>query len=380
MGPSRRVLMISTHFYPTIGGAERQALALGRALVTRGHSVSVVTHRPRGLPASEVVDGVSIHRAIRPIGRGGLYALSYCSTLAAFLLRRRRDYDLIHAHLLFLDAAAAGLLRSGLGKPVVAKAAGAGATGDAARLRRVRFGSRLLRGVARADRIVAPSRDVEEELVALGISRTQLIRIPNGVETERFRPTEDREAARQHLGLTGRLVSFTGRLDPHKGVDVLLDAWQRVASAVADATLLVVGKGPQEEALRRQAARLDLSGRVIFVGERPDVLPYLHASELFVFPSRFEGLPNALLEAMACGLPCVASRIGAHAELITDGADGVLVDPRDPNRLAEAMLRVLRNTDEAARLGRAARHTIERGYAMPAVAGRYEALYEELLR
>ena len=209
-----RVLMVTTHFYPTIGGAERQALALGRALVTRGHSVSVVTHRPRGLPASEVVDGVSIHRAIRPIGHGGLYALSYLSTLMAFLVRRRRDYDLIHAHLLFLDAAAAGLLRLGLRKPVVAKAAGAGATGDAARLRRVPFGSRLLQGLKRADRIVAPSGDVEQELITLGIPRAQLIRIPNGVDTDSFRPMDDRQAARRRLASPAGLSHLPGDWTP----------------------------------------------------------------------------------------------------------------------------------------------------------------------
>ena len=164
-----RILMATTYFYPIIGGAEQQALGLAKELVRAGHSVTVATCRFPRLASSEIVEGISVRRVIRPMARGVVYAASYLASLSAFLIRQQRHYDLIHAHLLFLDAAAAGALRVRLRKPVVAKAGCGGSLGDVARLKQVRFGSLVFSGVRRADRIVATSRQVEQELIGHGI-------------------------------------------------------------------------------------------------------------------------------------------------------------------------------------------------------------------
>ena len=374
-----RILMVSTYFHPIVGGAERQALGLAKELIKAGHSVTVATCRFSGLSASEIVEGIQVHRAIRPIARGPVYATSYLASLIAFLIRERRRYDLIHAHLLFLDAAAAGALRARVRKPVVAKAACGGAHGDVARLKQTPFGSLVFSGVRRADRIVATSRQVEQELVGHGVERRRIIQIPNGVDTERFRPAADRDAVRRAMRLTGRVVVFVGRLHPQKGLTTLCEAWAVVAARCPDATLLMVGGGPQDAELKQLTGRLQLADRIRFCGEQRDVLPSLQAADLFVLPSLSEGLSNALLEAMACGLACVATRIGGNVDLVTDGETGLLVEPGHPQALAEAMIRVL--DDEAARkrLGAAARLLVEGHYTMTAVSRQYLALYAELL-
>ncbi|MBI3321372.1 MAG: glycosyltransferase family 4 protein [Candidatus Omnitrophica bacterium] len=374
-----RVLMVATYFHPIVGGTERQAFALAKGLLKQGHSVTVATCRFPHLGAFEVVDGIPIHRVIRPHARGAVYAMSYLSSLMAFLVRWRRQYDVIHTHFLYLDAAAAGFLRTRLHKPVVAKAACGGTFGDVARWRRVPFGSLFRPALKQVDCIVALSRQVKEELLAYGLQSSRIVQVPNGVETERFRPADRRDVIRRTLGWQGRIVVFVGRLAPQKGLLNLLEAWAQVAPRLSDATLLLIGSGPQEEQLKRLARRLDLERRLRFVGEQADVLPYLQAADLVVLPSLAEGMSNALLEAMACGLPCVASRIGGNVELVTDGENGCLVEPGHPEQLAEAITRLLQDEQARRRFGAEGRHRVERHYAMGRITERYLTLYRDLL-
>lgn len=122
-----------------------------------------------------------------------------------------------------------------------------------------------------------------------------------------------------------------------------------------------------------------MSERVIFLGHQEDVRPYLQASDVFALPSLAEGMANSLLEAMATGLPCVGTRVGGIVDLIVDGISGLLVEPGDAHRLAEAILRLLQDPDLATNLGVAARRTVERGYSIEQVAEQYVKLYQEML-
>ena len=371
--------MCSSLFHPFIGGSERQAQALAKALVRRGHSVSVVTQRFRHLPPSEVIEGIPIHRQILAIEHGPIYGLSYLLSLTSFLLHHRKRYQIIHVHHLYLDSFAASLVRRFLRKPVLAKVACGGYVGDMARLKRTRFSPLFFAVLRRLDRIVAPSAQIHEELIDHGFDPKRIVRIPNMVDTEKFHPIVDREAAKRSLGLQGKLVSFAGRLDPQKGLMFLLQAWEMVAAKQPDVTLFILGKGPQEDELKELADRLGISKRVVFLGEKWDVKPYFQASDVFVLPSLAEGMSNVLLEAMATGLPCIVTRVGGNLDLIEDGINGLLVEPRDAHQLSEAILRLLQDHDFAINLGRAARQTVERGYSMKEVADRYIKLYQELL-
>lgn len=374
-----KVMMCTSLFHPFIGGSERQAQALAKALIRRGHSVSVVTQRFPHLPPSEVIEGIPVHRQILTIELGPIYGLSYLLSLTTFLLRHQRRYQIIHVHHLHLDAFAAAIVGRFLRKPVLAKVACGGYVGDMARLKQTRF-SPLFFAVARwLDRVVAPSAQIHEELIEHGFAPEKIARIPNGVDAERFCPAVDREAAKQSLGLQGKLISFTGRLDPQKGLTFLLQAWEMVTAKQPEATLLLLGKGPQEGELKALADRMGISERVMFLGEKGDVKPYFQASDVFALPSLAEGLSNVLLEAMATGLPCIATRVGGNVDLIEDGINGLLVEPRNPNQLAEGILRLLQDHDFATNLGVAARQTVEHGYSVEQVADRYLKLYQEML-
>jgi glycosyltransferase involved in cell wall biosynthesis len=145
------------------------------------------------------------------------------------------------------------------------------------------------------------------------------------------------------------------------------------------ARLLLVGDGPERTALQVLAGELDLGQSVTFCGVQPDVLPYLHAADLFVLPSVSEGLSNALLEAMASGLPCIVSDIGGNVDLIADGENGLLFESGNINQLTDMLLRLLRNDIGRREFGRRARETIEADYSMDRVAKKYVELYRHLL-
>ena len=368
-----KILMVISHYYPTPGGTERQAHQLARALTGRGHEVHVLTMRHGPGPAVTNIEGVPIYRAIHGIQRGALFGLSYLLTATVAILRLGRDAEVLHTHHLYLDAIAAVGAGRILRVPTLAKVACGGAVGDLARLRGTTGGRVFLRILHGLDRVATPSRQTEAEVRAAGFPEGRVVRIPNGVDISRFAP-----AGAVRTDRSARTVLFLGRLDPQKGVNVLLGAWNEVAFCQPDTTLVIGGVGPEEAALRAAATRPGLAGRVRFLGAVPDPGAHLRTAAAFVLPSWHEGLPNALLEAMATGLPCVATAIGGTTDVATDESDALLVPPGDAAALAKALLRILTDADLAGRLGAAARRRVVAAFSLDATVIRYEQVYREM--
>jgi glycosyltransferase involved in cell wall biosynthesis len=204
----------------------------------------------------------------------------------------------------------------------------------------------------------------------LGVTAPRVV--PNGVDLARFATLPDRAAARAALGLgDGPLVGALGRLDRQKGFDVLLPALVELEGV----SLALAGAGPEREALEAQARTLGIADRVRFLGLLDDVRPLLAACDVFCMPSRWEGFGLALAEAMACGLPCVASRIDSLPEVLGDA--GVLVPVEDPRALAQAVDALLADPDGARALGEAARARAQR-YAVESMVAGYAAIYAEV--
>ncbi|MFI5339628.1 MAG: glycosyltransferase family 4 protein [Candidatus Methylomirabilales bacterium] len=382
-----RIGLLISQFFPVVGGAERQAHALARMLLARGHQVTVVTRQLGGSPASEVLDGVPVVRAIRTVDLGPLFGMTYVLSVARFLLAHRGDWDVIHTVFVYLDAFAAILTRRLHKLPVVVRPACAGYYGDLARLKRFRIWPLLpgldsatiravVRTIARADAFIANSMELQRELIEAGFPAERIVRISNGVDLNHFRPDSRARSAeaRQHLRLpTGPLLAFVGRLDPQKGLHTLLQALPPLAPGLEEARLLVLGDGPQRAELEQAVQRAGLSDRVLFRGLVPDVSPYLRACDIFVFPSVGEGMPNALLEAMASGLPCVASDIGGCRDVITDGQTGLLAPPGDATAFRRALEQLLRSPEMRERLGASARQSVASRFGLERMAERYES-------
>jgi len=370
-----RVVKVILEYLPIAGGAQRQIAAVAPHLLRRGIEVHVVTRRSPGLAAEETVDGVHVHRIPAP---GPKAVASLLFTLRALLRLRALRPDVVHAFSLFSPTTVGLLARRWLGVPLVVKVLRGGRAGEIERLRakpgvRSRLAA-IRRGV---DRFLAISREIDTELAAIGIGAGRRVALPNGVDVARFRPPRDgeRAALRGELGLPpGRVAIFCGRLVPEKRVDLLLEAWGGVAGSHPEATLVIAGSGPLEPALRRMAGP-----GVRFVGAVDDVAPWLRAADVFVLPSDTEGLSNALLEAMAAGLPVVATRVGGAEDVVRDGESGRLVAPGDGAALGAALVALLASGEERTALGRAARRTMAESFALESVAARLVALYEALV-
>jgi glycosyltransferase involved in cell wall biosynthesis len=243
--------------------------------------------------------------------------------------------------------------------------------------------------VRAADRALAPrtalALTVTEQLIPFmigdqGFRREQIEVLRNPVDLERFRPATEAERleARASLGVApnAHVVTALGRLDRLKGIDVLLEAWRGVAAVHDSAVLLLAGDGPERSSLERMVERLRLP-RVRFLGQRADVRPVLWASDVLAMPSRYEAMPMAALEALACGVPVAGSRAGGIPDIVCDGENGLLVPVEDGRALADALTGVM--ADEARRRSLAAGALrLIQPYGLTSFVATLEARYAEL--
>jgi len=226
-----------------------------------------------------------------------------------------------------------------------------------------------------ADRVIVNSQAALREEVAAGVPERLMVHVPNGITVPPTPPPADREA----LGVpAGPLVACVAQLSREKAHHHLLDAWASVVASVPSARLVLIGDGPLRTRLESQARRLGLTGATVFAGFQ-DPSRWLAAADVVVLASRTEGMPNSVMEAMAVGRPVVATRVGGLPELVSDGETGLLVPPADPARLAEALVRLIREPDLAGRLGARARLRAARAFALDQVVAAIAAVYAEVL-
>jgi sugar transferase (PEP-CTERM/EpsH1 system associated) len=233
-----------------------------------------------------------------------------------------------------------------------------------------------------AERFFCVSQEIAADVRNLRVAaRDKIHFLPNGIDPRPFTSPLDRDARRAQLGV-GRhewLVGTVGRLAEIKCHDVLLRAFARLVETIAAARLLLVGDGPRRAELQSLAARLGIADRVRFAGYQPDPENYLRLMDVFALTSRSEGMPLAVLEAWAAGVPVVATRVGGLPGMIDEGRTGLLVPPQDDAAMAAALTRVIEDAALRDRLCRAGREEFDRAYHLDAMAERYERHYRELL-
>jgi glycosyltransferase involved in cell wall biosynthesis len=378
------IRMATYQFYPAVGGTERQAQELGSKLAEKGCEVKVLTARqsrswPRrerlASPSNPTAPPLEVIRLFSPPVRG-VRTLTYAASLGAYLVRHRHEYEIIHIHHMYYTAITVALLAPFLRKRVVCKVACAGVGGDMVRLRqRLPLLPLFLRLLRRIDAVVAISAEVRQELLDYGFPQERIVVIPNGVNTGYFSPG----SAVDRDGREASPILFVGRLCEQKGVDILLRALALLGEQSTAWRLDLLGDGSDRPALQALAEESGIAAAVRFMGPRSDVRDRMRGAALLVLPSRYEGLSNVLLEAMACGLPVVATRVSGSVDVVKDGVNGLLVEPEQPEELAGAIQRLLQDRKLAQRLGEQARATVLDEYSLDTVADRYIALYRRLL-
>jgi glycosyltransferase involved in cell wall biosynthesis len=307
-------------------------------------------------------------------GESPLAALVYVAASLAHLLRRRSGIDVVHAHGA-LSPATIALGARLLGLPCLVTVLGTGPHGDLARLAGKPLGRIRSRLLFRFAWFAALSADAEQELLARGVAPDRILALPNGVDVGMYRPAtqEERRRLRERHGLpSDRFIgTFVGRLHPVKDVDTLLGA----AARVPELTLVVVGDGPERARLEAQAAQLGIASRVSFVGESAEVAELLRASDAFLLSTRGEGMSNALLEGMACGLPCLASRSVGGAEELLGGGRGVLLADGDVPAWGAAIQRLVDAPGLRESAGSAAAEFVVAELSLDAAADRLAEAY-----
>ncbi|MGI9645026.1 MAG: glycosyltransferase family 4 protein [Ilumatobacteraceae bacterium] len=266
------------------------------------------------------------------------------------------------------------------GTAFITKILRSGELGDLYRLRQKRFGERRFARLIRdADAFVAISREIDDELAAAGVESHRRLRIPNGVDTDRFHPATDSDLGdrlRDELDRPGPIVVAVGRMTPEKRMRELSERWHLVRDEHPWATLVIHGKVVNR--IDPDAVRLHDDPGVVNPGARADIEHGLRAADLYVSASAAEGLSNALLEAMASGLACVVTDVGGVRDVIDDGVNGVIVTADDMGALVTEINRLLGDPDTRASLGDRARETVVARFGLDAVADSLTAAYRRL--
>lgn len=399
-----RLAFISTHTSPLAqpgttkaGGMNVYIRELTRQLGHLGYQVDIFTRRDDPDAPEEVrcADNVSVLNVTAgppaPLDREAVYALvpEFTAAVRGLIARRGAAYDLVHSHY-WLSGLTAAELADAWQRPHLAMFHTLGAVKNRARRGERESALRIAqeqRLVARADHLICATPHEREFLANLyGADPRRVSVVPGGVDLAQFSPA-DPGTARRRLGLAGGpVVLFVGRLEPLKGADILLQA-AAIAEVDRPLTLLIVGgdgragaTGGEQERLQRLAAELGIVAQVRFVGpvDRSLLPTYYRAADVCVVPSYYESFGLVAVEALASGVPVIATRVGGLSYTVQDGRTGYLVPWRCAEPFAERLEVLLANADLRARFRRAARDSV-RQFAWSAVAARVAAVYESLL-
>ncbi len=372
-----RILLINSEYPPIGGGAGNASANIARCLAALGHAVTLVTAHFGDLPRQEIQNDVTIYR-IPALRRkqdrsGALEQLAFIVSASFWTLNwaRRNKPNAALAFFGMPSGAVAWLLKAVYKVPYIVSLRG----GDVPGFRPYDFKTfhKLIGPFLRviwhnASAVIANSNGLRDLAVAFDAGFAIPI-IPNGVDAARFDASE-RDWSSPRLLSAGRVVH-------QKGLDLGLRALAQLKDLNWE--WRIAGDGPRMEALKTLARELGIAERVTFLGwqSREELAKWYHQSNLFLFPSRHEGMPNAVLEAMASGLPVAATRIAGNEELVVDGVTGVLVNAEDVDALRDGLRRLIVDGKTREQMGRAARRRVESEYSWENVARQYAEYLEK---
>lgn len=392
-----RLLFVVDGTYPNYGGAETQARKLALAMRERGHAVTFVAPRVvPDQPLHEEVDGFQVHRINYPHIKllGGFYLLF---AYAAYLLRQRSEYDVVHVHITRLLAGVTGLLKPLLGKPVIAKISGFFEFNDGVldqRKRHQPLNFLTRRALKKIDFFQTISQETEDKLTTAGFAEEQIRFVPNGIDTGDAQSDATQSSHIQQSNLPSNaandenyaaagaeeslVIGYCGRLREVKGVHILVAGFAELLKNNPQRNLLlrIVGDGTEMEALQQQVNNLEISSSVEFMGMQDDVRAAYQTFDYYVQPSFAEGLPNSVIEAMLLGLPVVASEIGGNTDLVTHGVTGLLFPAGDAVQLTACLQQFLNDRKKVDIMATAGKQHICETYGFDKVVDQLLELYQ----
>jgi glycosyltransferase involved in cell wall biosynthesis len=372
------ILIVSHSYPPVLGGSEVEGQRVAALLRARGHRVRVIcAANPEMTWHGEGSDEAGTPVRVEGWGKGRILDWSFALCVFWRMWVERGNYDVVYflmqgVHV--VTGLAAGRM---MGKAMVMKISGSGLIPP---MRRSLLGRLQLQWLERwGSALMLLNEGMMAEAREAGISPGKMVWMPNPVDCEEFRPLAGEEERRQlkaRLGMEADqlYVVFVGRLSPEKELGSLLGGMKILAGRMAGVRLLIVGDGPQREMLEQRVKEEGLA--VDFAGRQPmnRVREYMQAADVFALVSRLEGFPCSLVEAMACGLPALVSRIPANEQLIEEGKEGHFFEVRDEEQLALGLERMLQNKAASWAMGQAGRERVRSNFDYLSTARRYEEL------
>lgn len=350
----------------SVGGTERTLVDLVNNIDKRKFTPTIWTISDVGPLADDVVEDIPVNslNASHKLDPGPLLRLTN---------HLQKERPAVLQSFLYFDNLLARLV--GLSTPVTTVISGVRDVPNSLPLHRD-LSDRLT--LSLSDHIVSNSESGAEWIVDRGAKPEKVSVVHNGREIEQFE-TADGESVREELSLnSGKIVGTVGRLIERKGHRDLIQSWPQILSSHPDSALLIVGDGPERESLETQARNLCVADSVHFTGVRDDVPRLLSTFDVFVFPSYHEGLPGALLEAMAAGVPIVTTPVDGCSELVANNDHGVHVPAGDPEAIATEVVGLLSNSERAEKLGVAANRRAREHFSVDAMVSGFESLYDQV--
>jgi len=382
---SIRVCAFSYYFPPHFSGAGLYALSLAKALAKRGVNFFFVTVDNSNLSQQDRYEGFDVYRIADGPRKHGEFILWWNLWRTMYSLRDR--FDIIHALGSTYRNSAVGPIGRLLGKKSLTTVSMA--QNDLYNVGRTLPGRIQGHLLGYVDRYVSLSRQISDEIRQLPLDSAKAVEIPQGVNPERFflAEADEKGALRKQLGIPdGPLALYVGVFDSRKNVEWLVKTWAKQCELFTDWRLLLVGPVSRDQrdaglrpVLQEFVNQQGLQDRILFRDFSPRIEDYYRCSDLFVLPSHNEGMPNAVVEAMSCGLPCAVTKISGTTDLITHGESGMLFEVNDEESFASALRPLVRDRDTRKRIGQRAAAIIREKYSFDQVADRYLALYHEML-
>ena len=347
-------------------GGQRQSLLLVRELVRRGYPLHFIVQPHSPLHEKALAENLPVW-PLRMRSEFGLVA-------ALRLARRMKRRGCVLAHFHDAHAAAVGSMAAGLaGVPIRVIA------------RRVDFPLKKnflsrRKYFRKVDAVIAISEGVKRVLVQSGLDPARVSVVPSGIDFSVHKTGLPRDYLHKECGFEpgDYLVGIVAQLEDHKGHHYLIEAANILKEKTRKVKIVVVGEGSLRMELTKQAQTLNVKDLVYFMGFRADIPRILASLDLFVLSSHLEGLGSSIMDAMACRLPVVATRTGGIPELVKNGETGLLVPPRNPEALAEAILTLYRDKRQAARLAQAGYDFVHERFSAEAMAEKTLAVYDKI--
>jgi len=397
----RTICLLIESYYPIVGGMETQGRIMAEDWVEVGFQVIVITRRSNdNLKKFEQIGEVSIYR-VPPIGSSHLNRWIMLVTSLPTLIRLVSQYDIIFVSG-FRSLGIIGVLISKLfHKVCILKADNNGEmSGDYFKGGLAKWNltlsSRPVRAflwlrnllLKQADAFISLSKEITQEFTNYGIAQNKINLIPNSVDTTVFHPVPSpkKDELRKKLGIKpdDKVVIYTGRLLETKGLPLLIKVWHKIITEHDQSQLVIVGGGSKdihdcEEEIKQYVESNHLEDSVKFTGNVTNVDEYLQASDIFLFPTENEAFGISLIEAMACGLPVIATPVGGIKDIVNNGKNGLIVEVGSFTELHNALAYLISNEDLSRALGEGALMTVQNYYSRKTVAQQYTKLFERFI-